>query len=274
MKLIPKHIDFISLSVLSISVLVWILLLFNPGGIMTIEHCLVFSASGTQVPVSLYNFADIPLCNTTSVEPLASLLEMMLEANPFSSQLMGWGLMVLAMMLPKLIIPIQFVCDRSFKSYRLLSSLLFILGYLLSWMLAGVLMVAIIMVVNLLMPMSYLPALILLLIAIIWQFSPIKQRFLNRGHDHWPLSAFGWKARRDVLLFGMAHGMWCIGSGWALMLLPMLLPEGHNLAMLIVTFIMLSEHLEYPKYPEWNIDFRLRLFRIIFAQTKMKLGLL
>ncbi|MGK4567796.1 hypothetical protein [Flavobacterium sp. 3HN19-14] len=55
------------------------------------------------------------------------------------------------------------------------------------------------------------------------------------------------------------------------MLLPMLLPSGHNLAMLIVTFIMLSEHLEDPKKPVWRIDMRAKLFRIIVSQMRIRL---
>jgi hypothetical protein len=34
---------------------------------------------------------------------------------------------------------------------------------------------------------------------------------------------------------------------------------------------MLSEHMEHPKYPKWNFNLRLRLFKIIAAQTKIKL---
>jgi predicted metal-binding membrane protein len=238
----------INLVILSISIFVWVLLLINPGHIMTIEHCHV-SASG----------------------PSATSLQMLLEMNPFSSQLIGWGLMVVAMMLPKLIMPVQSICIQSFKRYRFLCSLLFVSGYLAAWMVAGVFMVAAIMALNLLMPMSYIPALGVFIIAVIWQFSPVKQRFLNLGHNHRILSAFGWAACRNSLVFGVTHGIWCIGSGWALMLFPMLLPEGHNLAMIIVTIIMVSEHLEHPRFPQWHFNFRLKLLRFIVAQTRMRL---
>src|SRR3546814_20852665 len=76
-------------------------------------------------------------------------------------------------------------------------------------------MYGVILGVNLLMPMSYIPALVVGIIALVWQFSPVKQRCLNRGHDHRPLAAFGWRAHRDALLFGSVHGIWCVGSGWA-----------------------------------------------------------
>ncbi|QMW05429.1 copper chaperone [Spirosoma foliorum] len=248
MKLSWKNRITINLVIISISLFVWVLLLINPGHIMTIEHCHV-STSG----------------------PSTASLQMLLEMNPFSSQLIGWGIMVVAMMLPKLIVPIQYICIQNFKENRLLTSLLFVFGYVSAWMLVGVFMVGAIISLNLLLPMSYIPALGVFFIAVIWQFSPIKQRCLNQGHDHRRLAVFGWPAYRDAFLFGLMHGTWCVGSGWALMLWPMLLPNGHNLAMIMVTFIMLSEHLEHPQIPRWRIDFRTKLLRILVAQTQIKL---
>ena len=247
MKLSQNNRNKISLVILSISILVWVLLLFNPGHIMTLEHCHV-SDSG----------------------PSAASLKMLLDMNPLSSQLTGWGLMVIAMMLPKLIVPVQEIYARSFKRYRFLSALLFVLGYTTVWMLVGIFMIAAILALHLLLPHSFIPAIVLGIIAIVWQFSPIKQRCLNRGHDHKILAAFGWPAYRDALLFGITHGVWCVGAGWALMLFPMLLPNGHNLAMIVVTFIMLSEHMEHPKIPRWRVDVRGKLFRIVVGQAKIK----
>jgi hypothetical protein len=238
----------ISLVILGISILVWVLLLINPGHIMTVERCHV-SDSG----------------------PSVTSLHMLLEMNPIYSLLSGWGLMVVAMMLPKLIIPIQQIYARSFKRCRFLSSLLFVFGYIGVWMLVGIFLIAAILGLHLLMPNSYFPAIGLGTIAIVWQFSPVKQRCLNKGHGHQTLAAFGWAANRDALLFGVMHGVWCVGSGWALMLLPMMLPKSHNIAMIAVTLIMLSEHLEHPQLPRWRMDFRFKLFRVIVAQTKIRL---
>lgn len=191
--------------------------------------------------------------------------------NPFSSQLLGWVLMVVAMMLPKLIVPIQGIYVQSLRRYRFWCSLLFVAGYIATWTAGGVFMVWVIIGLNLLMPMSYVPGLGLMFIAIVWQFSPAKQRFLNQGHEHHVLSPFGWAAFRDSFMYGVAHGLSCIGSGWALMLFPMLLPKGHDLAMIVVTFIMISEHLEYPKSPKWRFDLRGKLFRVMVAQAQIKL---
>lgn len=237
----------IHLVMVSISLFVWVLLLVNPGNIKTIANChALFSV------------------------PPSSSFQVFLALNPFSAQLMGWGLMVVAMMLPKLITPIQFIYVQSFKNYRFWYALLFVMGYLCTWMIAGVFMVTVIMGAHFLFPQSHIPAIVVICMAAIWEFSPMKQQFLNLGHNHRVLAAFGWKANWDALFFGITHGLWCIGSGWALMLFPMILLEGHNVAMLVVTLIMISEHMEHPRLPKWRFHFRLKLVRILVAQTRIK----
>ncbi|WP_048504610.1 DUF2182 domain-containing protein [Chryseobacterium angstadtii] len=238
----------ISITILAVSLLFWVVLLFNPGGIMTVKHC-----------------------HVTLEGPSKASLQMMIQMNPVSDLMIGWTLMVLAMMLPKLISPVQYIYERSFKSRRFWSALLFILGYTAVWIVMGFFMNALIMGMNLLLPNSYIPAIGVGIIAVIWQFSPVKQRCLNRGHDHVPLAAFGSEADRDAFMFGIMHGVWCVGAGWALMLFPMLLPSGHNLAMIVVTFVMISEHMEHPRFPRWHFSFRLKLLRIIVAQTSSHL---
>lgn len=247
MKKIQTIRNSISIIILTISALLWVLLLFNIGNSMTIEHCHVPSSEASEPTFQ------------------------MLDINTISDMMIGWTLMVFAMMLPKLIFPIQYIYERSFKHRSFLSSVLFVLGYTMIWVLIGFVMNAIILISSLILPQSFIPGLIVGIVALMWQFSPMKQRFLNRGHSHYSLSAFGWAANRDALLFGLMHGVWCVGSGWALMLFPMLLPQGHNIAMFVVTIIMISEHMDHPRVPSWNFDLRLKLLKIFFAQTRMRL---
>jgi predicted metal-binding membrane protein len=257
MWLSKKTRNSILFGVLGLSLLIWVLLLFNPGNIMTIEHCTVPS---------------MVMCSNGGVsEPAYNSLQMLLQLNPFYDQLTGWGVMVVAMMLPKLIAPIEYIYIRSLKRYRFRLAVLFVLGYLSTWMLAGVMMTAIILGFNYYFPMSYLPAIIIGIVAAVYQCSPLKQRFLNLGHDHWSLPAFGFAAFRATYHYGFVHGIWCVGSGWALMLFPMLLPEWHNIAMITVTLMMISEHLEHPKPLRWGFNPRLMLFKYLVAQVKMRL---
>lgn len=234
-------------ALISLSALVWVLLLTGPAS-LGMKHCHV-SAAG----------------------PSAASLRMLLQMNPLSTQLLGWGLMVVAMMLPKLLMPLQTLRLQSLKRHRLPNSLLFVSGYLATWMLAGLPLIAVIIGANLLLPQSYVAAAVVGVIAVVWQFSPLKQRFLNLGHEHQVLPAFGWRAFYEAFAYGFTHGLWCVGAGWALMLFPMLLPAGHNLAMLVATVVMLSEHLENPRFPKWEFNPRLKFFRYLVAQGKLRL---
>jgi predicted metal-binding membrane protein len=110
-----------------------------------------------------------------------------------------------------------------------------------------------------------------ILLAIVWQLSPVKQRCLNRCHAHTELAAFGVAADLDALRFGVSHGIWCAGSCWALMLSPMLLPQGHVAAMAIVAVLTFSERLEHPKPPSWRWRGLGKVSRIAAAQARIRL---
>jgi predicted metal-binding membrane protein len=191
--------------------------------------------------------------------------------NPISSVTAGWALMLVAMMSPALIMPIRHVLKRSFKRRRARSVTLFVVGYAAIWMAAGGVLLPAMLILILLEPQSYLPAVGVGIIAFVWQCSPIKQRCLNRSHNHSELAAFGIAADLDSLRFGITHGVWCVGSCWALMLFPMLMSQGHFAAMAVVTFVMTSERLERPKPLSWRLRFPGKLMRIVVAQTRIRL---
>jgi len=116
-----------------------------------------------------------------------------------------------------------------------------------------------------------MPLALVALIAVIWQSSPIKQRCLNRNHAHTELAAFGWAADLDALRFGWRHGVWCFGSCWALMLLPMLISRGHIAAMAAVTLWLFAERLERPTPPQWRWHGPDKALRIVIAQIQARL---
>lgn len=238
----------VSHPVIFLSVATWGLLLFNPGGILGLSHCAV-THSGAS-PASW---------------------RMLLAMNPPASLAMGWALMLVAMMLPTLIEPIRHVLERNFRHRQPRALALFLAGYAMIWMGAGVVLLATQLVLGLLAPESYMPAVVVGLIAFVWQCSPLKQVCLNRNHNHSELAAFGFAADRDALHFGIMHGVWCVGSCWALMLFPMLLPHGHFVGMLAMTFLMISERLDRPRPLSWRLRGPGKLIRIVVAQTRMRL---
>jgi predicted metal-binding membrane protein len=178
--------------------------------------------------------------------------KMLLAATPPGALAMDWTLMLVAMMAPMLVAPLYHIRLSSFARRRRRSMALFIAGYGAVWMAAGVAIVAVELVATWRLPQSYLPAAIVGLIAVVWQASPFKQRCLNRCHNHRPLAAFGIAADLDVLRLGLDTGVWCSGSCWAAMLFPMLLPDGHFVAMAAVALLMFCERLDPPRAPTWQ----------------------
>jgi predicted metal-binding membrane protein len=163
---------------------------------------------------------------------------------------------------PCLVRELQTSCVRSIG--------LFIAGYASTWLVMAVLLVGVELVAMLFLRQPFLTVAGALVVSS-WQFSPMKQRCLNRIHAHTALSAFGLAADRDALWFGVTHGVWCIGSCWALMLLPMLLPKWSVAAMGAVFLLVFSERLDQPTCPCWTWRVSGKLTRIIFAQVRVRL---
>jgi len=239
-------------SVLLISAATWIVLLVEPRAVSMFAHC---PATG---------FAAMPF---------SASVQMLLAATPAASLAAGLALMLFAMMSPVLIPAIRHVHLRSFAHRRVRSIALFVMAYAAVWMALGGALAAIVLPVKLFAPQSYLPAAVAAVIALVWQFSPFKQRCLNRCHAYTELAAFGVAADLHALRFGMTQGIWCASSCWALMLFPMLLPRGHVLAMAAVTALIFSERLEPPSPPRWRCRGLGKALRIVVAQARIRLHL-
>lgn len=237
--------------VLIVGAVAWILLLVNPSSTGMFAHCPATGCSGA-------------MSSSASFQMLVAMSEL-------ASLAAGWALMLVAMMSPVLILPLRHIHLRSFTHRRTRSTMLFVTAYAAIWMALGGVLLAINLAVRLLAPQSYLPTAGGVLIAFVWQLSPIKQRCLNRCHAHTELAAFGAAADLDALRFGTIHGIWCIGSCWALMLFPMLLPRGHVVAMATVTIMIFSERLERSRPPSWRWHGLGKAIRIAVAQTRIHL---
>jgi predicted metal-binding membrane protein len=180
---------------------------------------------------------------------------------------LGWLIMLVAMMAPMTLGGLYHVRVSSFVARRWRSSTLFLTGYGTTWMVAGCILVAAELTAKRLAPQSIAPAVAAGVVALIWQTSPFKQRCLNRCHDHRALAAFGRAADRDAWYMGLEHGVWCVGSCWATMLVPLLLPQGHFAAMMAVTVLMFCERLDPPRGRAW----RLRGFQSALRVLQLRL---
>ena len=251
----PQEFGRVRNPVLLLSAAAWIGLLLAPGAPMP-AHGAAMGAHG---------------------QPHSASLPMLLATSAPAALAAGWGLMLVAMMSPALIPPILHVRLSSFRRRRARATALFAAGYAAVWMAAVVILLAAALAIGAirsLAPNPYLPAAGALLLAVVWQPSPAKQRCLNRCHAHPELAAFGLAADLGALRFGLSHGIWCAGSCWALMLLPLLLPRGHVAAMALATVLILGERLEHPRPPRWRWRGLGKASRIVTAQARIRLAAL
>ncbi len=207
-------------------------------------------------------------CVTMDHASVSSSLSMLLAMSSPASLAAGWSLMLCAMMLPVLILPIGYIRRSSFSYRRARSTALFLVGYFALWIAAGPVLLTLAATLRLHAPQSWLPAIAVLVVALLWQSSPWKQIFLNRCHVHIGLSAFGFTADLSALRFGLVHGLWCAGSCWAWMLFPLLLPHGHLLAMALVSVLVFAERIESAAPPRWRLRGLGRITRIVLAQAR------
>ncbi len=223
---------------LFMSTVAWILLLAGAG---TLEHCPVAASGSVPWRISLVMLVSMP---------------------SLASNATGWALMLVAMMSPALIPPIGHVWLQSFQHRRIRSIGLFVFGYTAIWLIVGALLLTVELAAAAFARQWYL---------LVAGASPLKQRSLNRGHAHPVLGAFGLAADTDALRFGLAHGMWCVGSCWPLMLLTLIVPHGHVVMMAALTVLVFAERVERPAAPRWALRGPGKLVRIAIAQTRMQL---
>jgi predicted metal-binding membrane protein len=230
---------------LLITAAAWVLLLVGPGS----------SSSGSLPMLSHHHHA--------------ASLPMLLAMTSPTSLAASWLLMLVAMMTPALIPPIRHLYARSFRRRRARAIALFVAAYAAIWLAAGTVLIA------LALTLTMLPAITAAAVAIVaacaWQCSPMKQRCLNRCHVHREIAAFGTAADLAAVRFGTTHGLWCAGACWLLMLMPLLVPHAHTIAMAAVTLIIVSERLERPSPPRWRVRLPGKAIRIAIAQTRIRL---
>jgi predicted metal-binding membrane protein len=149
-----------------------------------------------------------------------------LEATLFAA---GWVLMIVAMMLPSsvpLVVTFGMLVRRRRRPGMLV--VLLLVGYLTVWgafgLAAWVLDRGIHAAVNALPWLAAHPQLIMgatLLGAGLWQFSPLRDRCLDECRSPLGFVMNRWRGvseRREAVAMGIAHGAFCVGCCWSLML--------------------------------------------------------
>lgn len=162
-------------------------------------------------------------------------IEAALALNPIGAMLPGWLLMLCAMMLPLLHSPLARLCRATAPGRRAQAAMLFVLAYMALWLAAIALLTLASVALRGLGDSAALA--IALGLAIVWQGSATKARCLAHCHAA-PVSR---PARLGSASHGLCAGLACIGSCWAMMLVPLLAGTAHHLAMVAAAGIMLWE---------------------------------
>jgi predicted metal-binding membrane protein len=176
-------------------------------------------------------------------------------ANPlalFFLFLISWTLMTVAMMLPTSVplLTLFYTITRR-RADRPLLAFLVVTGYLLVWMLFGVLAYVGILGlrqaaehIHFLQANVWLLGATTLIVAGLFQFSSLKYRCLDKCRSPLSFIVEHWRGsdeRQQAFRLGAHHGIFCIGCCWALMLLMFPLGAGNIGWMLTLGMLMAIE---------------------------------
>jgi len=160
----------------------------------------------------------------------------------------GWTLMTVAMMLPtSLPVLTAFHTIAGRRGDRSLLMVLVITGYLFVWTLFGI----VVYFGNVLLQWlarspwliehSWAIAPTLLILAGLFQFTPLKYRCLDKCRSPLSFVIGHWQGRHErwqALRLGVDHGVFCVGCCWALMLLMFVVGVGSLVWMMILAIVM------------------------------------
>jgi predicted metal-binding membrane protein len=169
-----------------------------------------------------------------------------------SLYLAGWILMTIAMMLPATLPLLEIfrrlTAQRPDRSQLLI---LVIAGYLGIWLGFGIaahgadwLLHEIVERSSWLEANAWLAGAATLLLAGLFQFSRLKYRCLDKCRAPLSFVTEYWRGRherRNALLLGIHHGLFCVGCCWALMLLMFAVGVGNVAWMLLLGAVMAAE---------------------------------
>ncbi len=217
-------------------------------GIAAAGQLLVLASTGRGVPSFFCGSAGW----LVATDPGAAVALVLLIVGP-AALAGGWLFMLVVMMPPVLRWPVMHLWRSSLPARRPRALGLFLVGYGVPWLVAGLPMVIAAILLRLLLGEGLAPAIAILLAALLWNASPWQRVALNRGHRSMRIGVSGWKADRDAAAFGLSHGGWCVVSCWPWMLAPMLAGAWHAPIMAAATVAMVVERLASPGRPRWRL---------------------
>jgi predicted metal-binding membrane protein len=191
--------------------------------------------------------------NGLSAADMIARLQLLLAINAPMAMALAWLAMLVAMMTPLIALPLSHVRNSSLASRRWRAAATFLLGYFGCWFLAAVPLLATALMLRVMAGGATAVFVAAIALALLWSASPLQQAAQNRAHRLRRIGLFGFTADRDCIVYGAALGCWCIASCWAWMLVPLFASDGHVLAMLAVSAIVMAERLRGPGPARWRV---------------------
>jgi predicted metal-binding membrane protein len=178
------------------------------------------------------------------------------------------ALMLVAMMGPMAIGPLRQVVDRGLPRLRFRRVVLLLAGYGAVWM-VGLLAAG--AVAGMVRASAWFVSATILVAAAVWLCAPARQRCVRRMHAFRPLPVFGFRADAATAAAGARHGVWCVGSCWAPMLVAMLADGAVGFLLMAVAASWLwVEHLDSSRRPGWGLHVPWRAARALLAAARSR----
>jgi predicted metal-binding membrane protein len=156
-------------------------------------------------------------------------------APPLASTWLWWTVMSVAMMFPVAAAGARRIAQASLWRRRHIAMAEFLVGYLAVWALIGLVAV---WVVSMVWPHGaprYTVA-AALLVAAVWQVTPIRRRVLRRCRGPAFVNVRGWQSDRDCSMEGVKYGRRCVVTCGPVMAVMAL---GHSLLLMACLVVMM-----------------------------------
>lgn len=188
-------------------------------------------------------------CGALSKVPIGDWITVLRPLAPLDL-LMGWCLMLLAMMTPLAADPLRHVWFASFPTRRGSAVLLCSCGYFGVWILASP---GIIVISWALRTVGAWATPVAIAASLVWSFSPWSQHARNRCHRLLRVGAHGFRANGECLVQGIYSGATCVAVCWPWMLVPMVVSGyAHIFAMIGISLWLTVERVLPPRVPGWR----------------------
>jgi len=191
----------------------------------------------------------MPLMNMEASHSMSS------STGSWIAFLLMWLLMTISMMLPLATPGIlkfhRFARSQTNPAIAIAFSSIFIVGYLLPWMLFGAVVEAVIFFgqSNQLESLQPFVVVATLFVAGLYQFTSLKQAFLNHSQTPCHISSSVKIKAETALVKGIQHGNGCIGSCWGFMLALLIFDAMNWVSMGIAIAIGFAERFIRWKFP-------------------------